>query len=100
MSNTYPKPLYQRAVNAYLRAFRDKHGLKETDITPVGVPEYPLYLIEPWTAAVDFDIIRLDVDGLDYNGRHIDAPEEALYNYCCDVAEQQRAGNQLPHLSA
>lgn len=91
---TYPQPLYQRAVNAYLRAFRDKHGLKETDITPVGVPEYPLYLIEPWTAAVNFDDIRLDVDGLDYNGRHIDAPEEALYNYCYDVAEMYTNSGQ------
>ena len=92
MINTYPKPLYQRAVNAYLRLFREKHGLKETDITNVGVPEYPTYLIEPWTAAVSFDDIRLDIDGLDYNGRHITAPENALYEHIYDNSEAYYKG--------
>ena len=78
---TYPKPLYQRAVNAYLRAFRQKHGLGEDDITEVGVPEYPTYLIEPWQTVLSFDDIRLDIDGMDYNGRHITAPADALPKY-------------------
>ena len=75
---TYPQPLYQRAVNAYLRAFCEKHGLSETDITEVGVPEYPTYAVDPWNAIIHFDDIRLDIDGMDYNGRHITAHADAM----------------------
>ena len=81
MINTYPQPLYQRAVNAYLRAFCEKHGLSETDITEVGVPEYPTYAVGPWNAVIHFDDIRLDIDGMDYNGRHITVPADALPKY-------------------
>lgn len=67
MNTTYPQPLYRRAVNAYLQLFREKHGLSEDDITPVGVPELPIYLIRPWQAFIQFDDIRLDIDGIDFD---------------------------------
>ena len=93
--NKFPKPIYERAVEAYLLEFTNKHKLQRADIYLVGVKEYPLYFVEPWMMAINFDDIRLDIDGLDYNGKHIDAPEDALYNLSVRNSEAYYHGEHI-----
>lgn len=85
----YPKPLYDRAVEAYLQEFARRNGLERAGIHRVGPEEYPMYLIDGWDCTVTFDDIRLDVSGFTLTGgKHIDTtPGDMLAwaMYCDDA---------------
>lgn len=79
--NRYPRPLYQRAVNAYLREFCEKHDYDIHEVHVTGEP-YPLYDFDDFFWGISLDDIRLDIDGLDTKtGGHIDTTADDLGNW-------------------
>lgn len=69
--NRYPRPIYARAVRAYLQEFCDKHDYDIKEVQEHGAP-YPLYDFSDELCNISLDDIRLDIDGLDTEtGGHI-----------------------------
>lgn len=99
-SNRYPKPLWERAVNAYLQEFCKKHDFELYSVGPFADNTSGLYHFMDGLLILDLDDIRLDVDGIDTKtkGRIDSDPDDIMKWYSDPTGISYRTYLLLKHL--